>query len=97
MMKHKLLLERENCKICEIGDRVYMWHDDILIAHYDGKKLYLTSAEVWEDPSGRYNMLLNAIRIPDDTPEDKVEQTILDQYEESIDEDTRKAVDALRL
>lgn len=97
MMKHKLLLERENCKICEIADRVYMWHDEILIAHYDGKKLYLTSSDVWEDPSGRYNMLLNAIQIPDDTPEDKVEQTILDQYEENIDEDTRKAVDALRL
>lgn len=97
MMKHKLLLEREGCKICEIGDRVYMWQDNILIAHYDGKKLYLTSADIWEDPSGRYNILLETARIPEDTPTDKVEQTILQQYEENVDDETRKAIDSLRL
>lgn len=97
MLKHKLLLEREGCKICEIGDKVYMWRGNTLIAHYDGKRLYLTSSEVWEDPSGHYNMLLETVKLPDDTPEDKVEQTIMQQYEENIDEETRKAVDSLRL
>lgn len=97
MIKHKILLEREGCKVCEIGDRVYMWRDNILIAHYDGKRLYLTSSGIWDDPSGHYNVLTEAVKIPDDTPQDKVEQTILDQYEENIDDDTRKAIDALRL
>lgn len=97
MMKHKLLFDNRDCKICEIGDKVYMWHDNLLIARYDGKKLYLTSSDIWEDPSGKYNILLETIKIPDDTPEEKLEQVILDQYEEEIDNDTRKSVDSLRL
>lgn len=97
MMKHKLLLDSKGCKICEVGDKVYMWHDNILIAHYDGEKLYLTSSGIWEDPSGKYDILLEVIKIPDDTPEEKLEQAILNQYEDRIDDDTKRAIDALRL
>jgi len=96
-MKHKILLNSGKCKICEIGDKVYMWRGDVLIAHYDGEKLYLTSSELWDDPSGHYNLLTETIKIPDDVPEEKLEQKILDQYEEDIDEDTRRAIDSLRL
>lgn len=53
---------------------------DTLIAHYDGKKLFLTSAGLWDDPSGHYKLLRDAIRIPDSVPEEKVEQQILDKY-----------------
>lgn len=97
MLKHKLLLDSGDCKICEIGGKAYMWKDKILIAHYDGDKLYLTSSDIWDAPIGRYQMLIETMQIPDNTPEEKVEQKILDDFEENIDDDTRQAVDKLRL
>lgn len=30
MEKHKILLEQEGCKVCQMGDRIYMWKDQIL-------------------------------------------------------------------
>lgn len=74
-----------------------MWKDKILIAHYDGDKLYLTSSDIWNVPIDHYQMFIETTQIPDNTPEEKVEQKILDDFEEKIDDDTRQAVDSLRL
>lgn len=97
MMKHKVLLDSGGCTICDIGGRVYMWKDKILIAYYDGDKLFLTSSDIWDAPVGHYEMLIETTQIPDNVPEEKVEQTILDSFEGNIDDEIRETIDSLRL
>lgn len=97
MAMHKVLLNDKKCKICQMGDQVFMWGDKILIAHYDGQKLYLTSSDIWEGPQGYTEMFFSATNLSKDIPQEKVEQTILDQFEDDIDGDTREAIDHLRV
>lgn len=97
MLKNKVLLDSGGCAICEIDGKMYMWKDQILIAHFDGNKLYLTSSDIWDVPADHYEMFMETTQIPNDTPAEKVEQKVLDDFDECIDDDTRRAIDSLRI
>lgn len=97
MKTHEVLLHDKDCKICKMGDRVYMWGDKILIAHYDGEKLYLTSSDIWDGPVDRAEIFFEATTISKDVPREKVAQKVLNQFEDDIDDDTREAIDHLRI